>query len=46
MVARLVRLSLGHRALVLALAALLLAVGIARVRSMPVDVFPDRRRHA
>ena len=41
MVRRLLELSLRHRALVLAAAAALLAVGLYRAARMPIDVFPD-----
>lgn len=41
MVERLLRLSLAHRGLVLALAGALLIVGALRASQMPVDVFPD-----
>jgi len=41
MIARLLRLSLGHRFLVLGLAAALLGLGLLRAGNMPVDVFPD-----
>ena len=41
MIERLLRLSLGHRWLVLGLAAALLVLGVYRAGQMPVDVFPD-----
>lgn len=41
MIERLLRLSLGHRWLVLGAATILLGVGFARITQMPVDVFPD-----
>lgn len=41
MIERLLRLSLGHRWLVLGLAAALLVLGAVRAGQMPVDVFPD-----
>lgn len=41
MVERLIRLSLGHRGLVLACAAITLVLGAWRAADMPVDVFPD-----
>ena len=41
MIDAILRASLGHRAVVLVLSALLLAVGTYRLRGMRVDVFPD-----
>ncbi|TXG76726.1 MAG: efflux RND transporter permease subunit [Rhodocyclaceae bacterium] len=41
MVARLVQFALTHRLLVLGLAALLVAAGIAAFRQLPIDAFPD-----
>ncbi len=41
MIARLLKLSLHNRWLVLGIAAVLLALGVYRASQMPVDVFPD-----
>ncbi|MBC7171474.1 MAG: efflux RND transporter permease subunit, partial [Polyangiaceae bacterium] len=41
MIELLIRTSLRHRVVVLAAAAMLLVLSIARAREMPIDVFPD-----
>ena len=41
MLTRLIKFSLDHAALVLLIAAVLLVTVIARIRSTPVDVFPE-----